>query len=325
MTAKSHAHLWSWMTCARHEAGRLRHPEIDTDHLLLGLLAQGGEAAALLGRHGVSLANARRAMHEVSAADLAALGIDATAIPASAQSPDQESQELADYGEIPLSGQVQQIASDRRKDFGTSLSALRSLLEVEGGAPTRMLARLDVDMERLRAELAAQEECQRRSPGGAFVDHSLLQETPSVALGLSRFISAPPELVHAVLADPRMLTGWALLPQEVHEQDSDGLVSVHHSRNRHRHLALRWRRLDSGPDSVCWVKTFLSGPYDGQTHSYDSFVLRPAPGGCELTFTRAYRIWRLSGRLLHPVTRRLTRIGMVNAFGAIARTVAASL
>lgn len=325
MTVSSRTHLWSWISYARHEAGRLQHPEIDIDHLLLGLLAQGGEAAALLGTHGVTLANARRAMYEVSAADLATLGIDATAIPASLQSPGQEAQRLANLGDIPLSGQAQQFAADRRNDSSTSLSALRSLLETEGGTPMRILAHLDVDTERLHADLATHDGGHLRSPGVTKVDRGLLPETPSGALCLRRFISAPPVLVHAVLADPGMLTGWAALPTEVREQRLDGIVSMHRSRNRSRHLDLRWRHLELGTDVVCWVKTILTGPYDGQTHSYDSFVLRPAPGGCELTFTRAYRVWRLSGRLLHPVTRRLTGIGMVNAFGAIARTVAASL
>ncbi|MBW3069149.1 hypothetical protein GZ998_06450 [Actinomyces sp. 594] len=324
MTKPRPTHLWSWISCARHEAGRLQHPEIDIDHLLLGLLAQGGEAAALLGAHGVTLANARRAMHEVAAADLAALGIDAAAIPASLQSPGQEAQRLADSGDIPLSGQAQQFAHDRRNDFSTSLSALKSLLGLDGGAPMRILAHLDVNTERLRADLDTHEEVTCGTPGVAKVDHDLLPETPSAALRLSRFISAPPEQVHAVLADPGMLTGWAVLPAEVCERYPDGIVSQHRSRNRRRQLNLRWRHLELGTDTMCWVKTILTGPYDGQTHSYDGFVLRPAPGGCELTFTRAYRVWRLSGRLLHPAIRRLTRIGMVNTLGAIARTVAGS-
>ncbi|MDR3033393.1 MAG: hypothetical protein LBV78_09850, partial [Kitasatospora sp.] len=44
------------MTLAAGEAVRLRHHHIGTEHLLLGVLAEGGDEAALaLGRLGVTL------------------------------------------------------------------------------------------------------------------------------------------------------------------------------------------------------------------------------------------------------------------------------
>lgn len=315
-------HMIAWLSCSWHEACRLRHPEVDLDHLLLGLLAEGGAAAALLGAHGVTLADARRAMQELCEDDLAAVGIDTSAMPAVTPVSPVEAQNLAGRDEIPMSDRAQQFATDRQASFSTSLSTLRALLRSD--VPMRILGQLGVDPDALRTDLAAREARRHNSPGGAVVDPDLLPQEPATALCLRRFISASPAQTRKVLADPSLLPAWAVLAEEMRQTCPDGIISRHDSRTG-RHMTLQWKRDESTPDSVIWVKTLLNGPNRGQAFAYDRFDLKPAPGGCALTFTRAYRIWRLSGRLLHPATRKLTRIGMVNTFGAIARTVAASL
>ncbi|GAB3700121.1 Clp protease N-terminal domain-containing protein [Mariniluteicoccus flavus] len=62
---------------AATEAARLRHAEVDIDHLLLGLLAAGGEPARRLAAQGVTLAAARGACVRLQGEDLGALGITA--------------------------------------------------------------------------------------------------------------------------------------------------------------------------------------------------------------------------------------------------------
>ncbi|WP_172193461.1 Clp protease N-terminal domain-containing protein [Actinomyces faecalis] len=52
--------MLSWVTASRTEALLARHRQIEEIDLLLGLLAQGGTVAQLLGRRGVSLETARR-------------------------------------------------------------------------------------------------------------------------------------------------------------------------------------------------------------------------------------------------------------------------
>ncbi|PHP52140.1 SRPBCC family protein [Actinomyces ruminis] len=317
-------HLFALITCSWYEAGRLRHPEVDLDHLLLGLLAEGGAAAALLGSHGVTLADARGAIRDVADTDLAAIGVDVSAMPKNL--PERAGNTpLADLGEIPMSARAQQLVSDRRASFNTSLSTLRALLGTE--VPIRLLVRLGVDPDRLCKDLAAYE-LRRPSPvarrAGVTVDRTLLAEQPSAAVRLSRFVSAPPTQVHSVLADPSLLSSWAVLAAEIRATRPDGIITRSDSRSGGRHADLHWRRLEPTPDSVVWVKTLLNGPAPGRGFAYDRFDLALAPGGCALTFTRAYRIWRLSGRLAHPVTRRLTRLGMVSTLGSIARTVAAT-
>ncbi|WP_136313618.1 SRPBCC family protein [Actinomyces procaprae] len=317
-------HLLALITCSWHEAGRLRHPEVDLDHLLLGLLAEGGAAAALLGAHGVTLANARGAIRDVADADLAAIGVDVSAMPQNL--PESVGTEpLANFGEIPMSARAEQLVNDRNTSFKTSLSALQALLGTE--VAIRPLVLLGVDPDHLRNDVAAYKQ-RRPNPvarrAGVMVDHTLLAEQPSAAERLSRFISAPPAQVHGVLADPSLLSSWAVLATEIRATRPDGIITRSGSRSGSRHMDLRWRRFEPTPDSVVWVKTMLNGPAPGRGIAYDRFDLAPAPGGCALTFTRAHRIWNLSGRLLHPVTQRLTRIGMVTALGALARTVAAS-
>ena len=68
-------HYLTWVNAAWSEAARLRHRQIEPEHLLLGLIAQGGRAAAILGAHGVTLARARTAVDALADADLARVGI----------------------------------------------------------------------------------------------------------------------------------------------------------------------------------------------------------------------------------------------------------
>ena len=72
-----------WTTAAYREALRTRAPELDLDHLYLGLLAFGGSAARVLGHHGITLRSARQRVADAAASDLARLGIDASDVPAS--------------------------------------------------------------------------------------------------------------------------------------------------------------------------------------------------------------------------------------------------
>ena len=68
-------HYLTWVNAAWSEAARLRHRQIEPEHLLLGLIVQGGRAAAILGAHGVTLARARTAVDALADADLARVGI----------------------------------------------------------------------------------------------------------------------------------------------------------------------------------------------------------------------------------------------------------
>ena len=64
---------------AAAEALALGHPEVDVEHLLLGLLVVGGPSARALTDAGADLHGVRRAMAEVTEHDLSTLGVTAPA------------------------------------------------------------------------------------------------------------------------------------------------------------------------------------------------------------------------------------------------------
>ena len=64
-------HYLTWLSAMHAEAARLHHREIEPEHMLLGLLAQGGTAAAVLAAQGVTLTRARTAIEEMADMDLA--------------------------------------------------------------------------------------------------------------------------------------------------------------------------------------------------------------------------------------------------------------
>lgn len=121
---------------ADDEAGRLGHAEIDTDHLLLGLVAMRGPAGRLLERHGVTLERARLAVAAVQREDLAALGI---------QGPEALPEPPASYAADikPLTPAAAAIAY---ADLGGGLAVLGRLLADPQSLSARVLAHLGVEI-----------------------------------------------------------------------------------------------------------------------------------------------------------------------------------
>ena len=70
MTAKAGRESFLIITAAIAEAERCGHFMVDTDHVLLGLLAAGGDAAAALMQQGLTLTRLREAMDEVQRQDV---------------------------------------------------------------------------------------------------------------------------------------------------------------------------------------------------------------------------------------------------------------
>ena len=70
MTAKTGQESFLIITAAAAEAERCGHFMVDTDHVLLGLLAAGGDAGATLMQQGLTLTRLREAMEEVQRQDV---------------------------------------------------------------------------------------------------------------------------------------------------------------------------------------------------------------------------------------------------------------
>ena len=312
-------HLWTWQNAAWREAARLRHPEIDLDHLYLGLLAQGGAAAELLGRSGITLASAREAVRDLTAAELASLGIDARAL---VQPPPRSVAQLhhGAVGDVPLSQRARELAVTARS-VRTDLATLRALLDEPSGRVRRLVTRNGADPDALHAGTQAQRDG-RDSPERVEADPALLPR-PHSAVRYRRYVSAAPDEVAEVIADPDVLTSWAIRPEDVVRCDGQDVRT--RSGRGSRTMTLRWTvERSDGPDGpvVTWRRFLTGGPHDGQPLTYDRLELRPQGLGSEVTRTQGLRAWRPLGRLLAPVTARLVGLGMPVASQNIAYAVA---
>ena len=110
---------------AQHEARRLRHEFIGTEHLLLGLLAQSGTPVArVLAAHGVDHPSAVTAVaahlggDDLDADALTALGIDLDAVrtrveaafgPGALDKPSRRRRDRADTGYIPFTARAKKV------------------------------------------------------------------------------------------------------------------------------------------------------------------------------------------------------------------------
>lgn len=311
-------HLWTWQNAAWREAARLRHPEIDLDHLYLGLLAQGGTAARLLGSHGITLASAREAVRDSTAAELARLGIDARAL---VQPPPRSTAQLhhGAVGDIPLSQRARQFGVTARS-VRTDLATLRALLDEPSGRVRRLLAWDGADPDAVRT--GTQVEASGRAAELVEADPALLPR-PHRAVRYRQYVSAVTDEVADVVADPDVLTTWAVRPEDVIGGGGQDVRT--RSGRASEELTLRWTvERSSGPGGpvVTWRQTITGGPHDGQPLGYDRFDLRPQGSGTEVVRTRGLRTWRPLGRLLAPVTARLVGLGMPVASQDIAYAVA---
>ena len=212
------AHYLTWLEAMHAEAARLRHQEVEPEHMLLGLLAQGGTAAAVLAAHGVTLARARAAVDDMTHADLARVGIS---LPDTLRLAPISAEELTTKagGEIPLSDTAAEFIDNKGTSLITSAQALQALISssaVSLQSPVaRLLAHCGADVDYLRSELseiAADEEPARGryrmtdEYRGYGLDRELSQE---------HFISASAARLAALLRDPDRLTWWGIPRQQL--------------------------------------------------------------------------------------------------------------
>ena len=320
MTMPAVAHYLTWLEAMRTEAARLRHREVEPEHMLLGLLAQGGTAAAVLAAQGVTLARARAAVDEMTDTDLARVGISLfdtlRPVPIATE-------ELAVRAgeEIPLSDAAAELIDSKGTSLSTSAQALQALIS-SSTAPlqppaVRLLTRCGVDVDRLRTELTEMVADQEPALGryrmtdeyrGYGLDRELSQE---------RFISAPVARLATLLCDPNRLTWWVLPRQQLVEVLSDG--AVQRVEGRRRTAFLRWRLETAVDTRATWSCTVVSGRRDGEVAFVKDLHLIKAPGGTRVRLVLAHRTWGRLGALLYPFFWRGTRLGLDNTLAGIAR------
>ena len=316
-------HYLTWLSAMHAEAARLHHREIEPEHMLLGLLAQGGTAAVVLATQGVTLTRARAAIDEMADTDLARVGISLS--DALRPSPIAAEELTAKAGgEIPLSDAAAEFIDNKGSSFNTSAQALQALISSSAASlqspAVRLLAHCGVDVDYLRTELS-EIAVDRESALGRYrmtdeyrrygLDRELSQE---------RFISAPVAHLTALLSDPDRLTWWALPRQQLTEVLSDG--AMQRVEGRRRIGFLRWRMETSVDTRVTWSCTVVSGRRDGEVAFVKDLHLIEAPGGTRVRLVLAHRTWGPLGKLLYPIFWRGTRLGLENTLTGIARAAA---
>lgn len=304
-----------WTGAAHLEAARTRTTEIDVDHLYLGLLAIGGQAARILGRHGVSLASARHRVRESLTDDLNALGLDAAddLLP-----PPRAAREL-DFADWRATGRAHDLVNGVKLREG-SCAALATLIAEPSGVVRRLLLADGVDPDALTAELAA-------APGEpdaverVEAEASLLP-APAWARRIRHYLSSPPDRVADAIADPDLLAAWAYDPRKA--EVDDGGETIRHARGG-RSMTLRahhTRRREGDAEVVTWIQEMVDGPRAGRPLRYDRFAILPAPGGSELVHTAGQRSFGLLGRLAAPLSGWFSGVGMTYAAQRIGMEVA---
>ena len=323
MTMPAVDHYLTWLSAMHVEAARLRHREVEPEHMLLGLLAQGGTAAAVLAARGVTLTRARAAIKEMADTDFARVGIS---LPDALRPEPISAEELTAEagGEIPLSDTAAEFIDNKGTSFNSSAQALQALISsstVSLQSPVvRLLAHCGVDVDCLRTELSEVAADKEPARGryrmtdeyrGYGLDRELSQE---------RFISASVAQLAALLRDPDRLTWWALPRQQLVEVLSDG--AVQRVEGRSRTVFLRWRLETAVDTRVTWSCTVVSGRRDGEVAFVKDLHLIEAPGGTRVRLVLAHRTWGRLGTLLYPIVWRGTRLGLENTLAGIARAAA---
>lgn len=304
-----------WTGAAHLEAARTRTSEIDVDHLYLGLLAVGGQAARVLGRHGVSLASARQRVRESLTDDLGTLGLDASddVLP-----PPRAAREL-EFAEWRATGRAHDLVNEVKLREG-SCAALATLIAEPSAVVRRLLVADGVDPEALTAELTATpDEPDAIERAGA--DPALLS-SPAWAKQIRHYLSSPPKQVADAIADPALLAAWAYDARKSEADDSGETIRHTAGRRTMTVRAHHIRRREGDADVVTWIQEMVDGPNAGQPLRYDRFAILSAPGGAELVHTAGQRSFGLLGRLAAPLSGWFSGVGMTYGAQRIGMEVA---
>lgn len=168
---------------AEDEQRRSRHPEIDSEHLLLALVSIGGPVSDALAEQGVTLVSARAAAMRIHRERIARLGISLPeeAPPAPPVEPSR--------GEFLYRKGLRTVLEKAASQPQPDVHLFRHLLQEPSGRVAEMLQDLDVAPETL--EFTATE-----------------PTAPDDRFTYRRFLAAPPETVWDLLSDPNRWLEW---------------------------------------------------------------------------------------------------------------------
>lgn len=277
---------------AMEEVVELGHPELDLDHLLVGLLVTGGPSASCLVAAGVDLPSLRRAVRHVQEADVEDLGVHVTAPPSVPAAP------AARAATVPWGGRA--LAVVRSTDHGQDDRALlRALLDDEGRRVERVLAAAGVDVADLRASLAATTTA--LSPElPAEATAALAAPAPArrrTSASTTHEVPVAAEAVWALVGDPRRRPEWD--PAVLSVTDDGGVLRlVYEQGRRTRSVRVLFQR--TGSRSVLWREVWDD---DEHVTAVLHLAVEPTGAGSRLRVDTATSLRTLRGRVLRPLAR----------------------
>lgn len=301
--------LTLWTTAAWRESTRVGAETVDLAHLYLGLIAIGGSAARLLGRHGITLASARARVHE--AGGVGPAGRAGVRLPPPLP--------LMEVGDPRWTASPAADDLVRRTRAADTYGLLVTLLKEPSGTVRRLVhADAVTPQELVPALKEGADDPYAAEP--VPVDTALLA-APAGAQRVRHFMSAPAALVADALADPALLAVWAYDPARA---SVSGGETITHLRGGTA-MTLRahhTRRREGDAEVITWIHELLDAPQGGGPLLYDRFDVHPAPGGCEVVRTSGRRRLGLLGRLMAPLNDSFAGWGMRHGTQAIALAVA---
>lgn len=213
---------------ADDERARQHHPEVDNQHLFLGLLALGGPVTRALADAGVTLDGARSTFAALHSDRIAGLGVR---IPAT--DPDAPIPPRSERGDPSFSPRAMRLL--QAIPFGPSEQASLALWTALRADPS---VEIDAVLTQLGADPVAVD-------GAARAYAETLPTEPSVRARAGTwsnyrvFVSAPSDEVWDLVADPERWMEWNASEHSSAEVLPDGVIEVHHPKRRRNGTTVR--------------------------------------------------------------------------------------
>ncbi|MDO5682049.1 MAG: SRPBCC family protein [Propionibacteriaceae bacterium] len=212
---------------ADDERARLRHPEVTTEHLFLGLVSLGGPVTSALRGAGVTAEDVRRTFAAIHAERITGLGVHlGSADPHDPLTSENPIPPLSERGEVTFSD-----------------PALRLLKAIPHGAPgdatvalwtslrADPLASVDTVLTRLGVDPVTVDTSVRE-----YAERAPVETSPQARTGTwssyQLFLAAPPDQVWALIADHSRWMEWNSSEHASATVLPDGAIEVHHPRRR---------------------------------------------------------------------------------------------
>ncbi|WP_420158922.1 Clp protease N-terminal domain-containing protein [Nocardiopsis sp. CNT-189] len=292
---------------ASREAMRTGRTEVGFEHMLLGVLMNGGPAARLMMDAGVGLAEARSAIDALLKEDLALLGIEAP-LPAPSDPPGGEGPQL-----LPLTPRLRELEEDC-PSAGGDRALLAALIDDEGGRARRLLDRVGADPDRIRAALDAAAPAPPGKEGGAPGGEARGPEGGErIACELE--VPVPAEHLWALVADPDRRGEWELPAAASSRRLDGGAVELTDDEG----AAVRERIVHSVPGrEVTWAREDEGVP----TPRTLRVTVEPLGGRARLRLEMRWET-AVRNRLANRFVRWINRKGLHVRAQAIAQAAAA--